>query len=78
MSDLYEQDFHAWTDQQARLLRAANWQEADVAHLIEEIESMGRSLSMFADVNERAVILSCFGEFEPFDVIAVTLRAHTP
>ena len=43
MSDLYEQDFHAWTGQQARLLRAANWQEADVAHLIEEIESMGRS-----------------------------------
>jgi hypothetical protein len=43
MSELYDQDFCAWTDQQARLLRAGHLAEADVAHLIEEIESMGRS-----------------------------------
>ena len=43
MPNLYEQDLHAWTAQQARLLRDGYWQGADVAHLIEEIESMGRS-----------------------------------
>jgi hypothetical protein len=40
-----------------------------------EIESLGRSLSLVTEVNERAVVLTCFGEFGPFDEIAVTLRA---
>ena len=38
-----------------------------------EVESMGRSLSLYTEVNERAVVLTCFGEFAPFDQIAVTL-----
>ena len=40
-----------------------------------EVESMGRSLSLVAEVNERAVVLTCFGEFAPFDEVAVTLGA---
>jgi heat shock protein HslJ len=40
-----------------------------------EVESMGRSLSLIAEVNGRAVVLTCFGELEPFDEIAVTLGA---
>jgi len=40
-----------------------------------EVESMGRSLSLFTEVNERAVVLTCFGQIEPFDEIAVTLGA---
>ncbi len=40
-----------------------------------ELESMGRSLSLITEVNERVVVLTCFGEFEPFDEIAVTLSA---
>jgi hypothetical protein len=40
-----------------------------------ESESMGRSLALFAEVNERAVVLTCFGELAPFDQIAVTLGA---
>ncbi|MBK1631641.1 hypothetical protein CKO31_12980 [Thiohalocapsa halophila] len=43
MSGLYDQDFNAWTEQQADLLRAGRWAELDVQHLIDEIESMGRS-----------------------------------
>jgi hypothetical protein len=43
-----------------------------------EIESMGNSLSLVGEVGDRALILSCFGEFEPFDEIAVTLSAHVP
>ncbi|MGD9409663.1 MAG: DUF29 domain-containing protein [Thiohalocapsa sp.] len=43
MSNLYDQDFSAWTEQQAGLLRAGRLAELDVQHLVEEIESMGRS-----------------------------------
>jgi peptidyl-Lys metalloendopeptidase len=38
-----------------------------------EVESMGPSLSLITEVNEQAVVLTCFGEFAPFDEIAVTL-----
>ena len=47
MSDLYEQDFIGWTEQQARLLRQAAAAGSnlglDWANLIEEVESLGRS-----------------------------------
>ncbi len=39
----YEQDFYGWTQEQAGLLRTGRLAELDVQHLIEEIESMGRS-----------------------------------
>ena len=39
----YETDFYAWADDQSRLLRAGRLGDADVAHIAEEIESMGRS-----------------------------------
>lgn len=42
-SDLYEQDFYAWTQRQATLLKTGRLSELDVAHLTEELESMGRS-----------------------------------
>jgi hypothetical protein len=37
---------------------------------------VGCSLSLVTEVNERAVVLTCFGELAPFDEIAVTLGAH--
>jgi hypothetical protein len=43
MSDLYDRDFYAWTAEQAGSLRAGNVSAADIAHIAEEIESMGRS-----------------------------------
>jgi hypothetical protein len=42
-SALYDQDFYAWSREQAELLRAGNLREADIAHIAEEIESMGRT-----------------------------------
>ncbi|PSN10566.1 DUF29 domain-containing protein, partial [filamentous cyanobacterium CCP5] len=39
---LYEQDFYAWTQHQAELLRAGQLGELDLENLIEEIESLGR------------------------------------
>lgn len=43
MSSLYDADFHAWANEQAALLRTGQLADADLAHIIEEIESMGRS-----------------------------------
>ena len=42
-TDLYRQDFYAWTQEQAALLREGALQELDRANLIEEIEDLGRS-----------------------------------
>ena len=41
--DLYEQDFYAWTQEQATKLRSSELATLDLEHLAEEIESMGRS-----------------------------------
>ncbi|MBS0961469.1 DUF29 domain-containing protein [Acetobacter thailandicus] len=42
-SSLYDHDFYAWTNEQAGLLRAGKLSEADLEHIAEEIESMGKS-----------------------------------
>ena len=39
---LYDSDIHAWTRQTAELLKQRRFQDIDVEHLIEELESMGR------------------------------------
>ena len=39
----YDEDFFAWTEEQARLLRAGEVAEIDTLNLAEEIESVGRS-----------------------------------
>ena len=43
MNDLYEQDFFAWANTQAALLRGGQLAQADIDHIAEEIESMGKS-----------------------------------
>jgi len=40
---LYDQDFYAWTQEQAALLREGAVHELDLTHLVEEIEDMGHS-----------------------------------
>lgn len=40
---LYDQDFYGWANQQAQLLRAGKLSEADLEHIAEEIESMGKT-----------------------------------
>jgi len=56
-TDLYEQDFHAWTREQAAHLKAGRWAELDVNNLVEEIEAMGRS-ERHELVNRLAVLLA--------------------
>ena len=43
MTPLYEQDFSEWAERQASLLRQGRFDDLDVAHLIEELDSMGAS-----------------------------------
>ena len=42
MNSLYEADFYAWTQEQARLLRERQWTSLDLDSLVEEIETLGR------------------------------------
>ncbi len=42
-SRLYEQDFYAWANEQAALLRAGKLGEADIEHIAEEVESLGKT-----------------------------------
>jgi len=42
-ADLYERDFYAWANEQAALLREGKLAAADIQHIAEEIESMGRT-----------------------------------
>ena len=39
----YDEDFYAWTMEQARLLREGDYSAIDAENVAEEIESMGRS-----------------------------------
>lgn len=40
---LYERDFFKWTKMQAKHLKNLDFSHLDISHLIEEIESLGRS-----------------------------------
>lgn len=43
MSTTYETDFYGWANEQAALLRAEKLSEADIEHIAEEIENMGKA-----------------------------------
>ena len=40
----YDEDFFAWTEKQARLLRAGEFAQLDTSNIAEEIDDMGRSI----------------------------------
>ncbi|HEY9607423.1 MAG TPA: DUF29 domain-containing protein [Allocoleopsis sp.] len=42
MQSLYETDFYAWIQEQAKLLKNREWNQLDLPNLIEEIESLGK------------------------------------
>jgi len=53
---LYDLDFHAWANEQATLLRSRRFHQADIEHIAEEIETMGRGEKREL-VNRLAVLL---------------------
>ena len=40
----YDEDFYAWAEEQARLLRAGEFSQLDIGNIAEEVEDMGRSV----------------------------------
>ncbi|HEY7336729.1 MAG TPA: DUF29 domain-containing protein [Bryobacteraceae bacterium] len=42
-TELYERDFFEWTQSNAALLRSGRFDQADIEHIAEEIEDMGKS-----------------------------------
>jgi hypothetical protein len=67
-ADLYDEDFYAWTQQQAEALRAhfKGDNRLDVEHLAEEVEDLGKSElhaveSFVEDVIEHLLKLDCSG-----------------
>jgi hypothetical protein len=54
--DLYDRDFYAWANEQAALLRTGDLSAADIAHIAEEIESLGKTEKREL-VNRLAVLL---------------------
>ncbi|MDQ5920572.1 MAG: hypothetical protein QG673_628 [Pseudomonadota bacterium] len=43
LNNLYKKDFYAWIKEQARLLKTNEFNQLDIANLVEEVESMGSS-----------------------------------
>jgi len=43
MATPYEKDFHAWSLEQASLLKSGSFYKLDIDHLVEEIETLGSS-----------------------------------
>ena len=54
-NDLYEADFYAWTQRQAKLLRERRWDDLDLDNLIEEVQAVG--ISDRREIASRLVIL---------------------
>ncbi len=52
---LYEQDFYLWLNETAQKLKDKDFEAIDLDHLIEEIESMGRSEKR--ELSSRLIIL---------------------
>ena len=54
--DLYEDDFYAWAERQAALLRAGRFDELDLGNVTLEVEDLGGALKRSALNNARVVV----------------------
>jgi hypothetical protein len=52
---LYDEDFYAWSMEQARRLRAGEFSQLDIENIAEELESMGRSDKR--EIESRLIVL---------------------
>jgi hypothetical protein len=55
MSELYDTDFYAWANQQAKLLREGKLAALDIEHIVEELETLGRTEKR--ELTSRLVVL---------------------
>jgi len=56
-ASLYDQDFYLWIETTAKKLKEGRLAEVDLANLIEEIESIGRSEKQALDSNFIVVLI---------------------
>ncbi|HAC65318.1 MAG TPA: DUF29 domain-containing protein [Cyanothece sp. UBA12306] len=62
----YKNDFYAWTQQQAQLLRSQQFNQIDWNHIAEEIEDMGRSEKRQLDSRLEVLIMHLLKwQFQP-------------
>lgn len=57
MAASYERDFYTWAMEQAALLRAGRLAHADIDHIAEEIETLGRSEAAALRSSYRVLLL---------------------
>lgn len=57
MTPLYDQDFSEWAERQASLLRQGRFDDLDVAHLVEELDSI-RASERRESINRLAILLA--------------------
>jgi len=55
LAGLYDEDFFEWTRRSAELLRAGRFDQADIEHIAEEIEDMGKR--DLKEMNSRVQVL---------------------
>jgi hypothetical protein len=55
LAGLYDEDFFEWTRRSADLLRAGRFEQADIEHIAEEIEDMGKR--DLKELNSRVQVL---------------------
>jgi len=63
MEGLYDSDFYQWTQENAQLLKAGRFLEADIENIVEELESMGRS-ERRAFISRLAVLIAHLMKWE--------------
>ena len=56
-SALYDQDFFEWTQRSGELLRHGCFEQADIDHLAEEIEDLGKRDQRGVDSRLRLVVM---------------------
>jgi hypothetical protein len=73
---LYERDFFAWSRQQAELLRAGKLADADIEHIAEEIDSMGRTEKPHPICHDSTQWSSHYGASDPLSLMARLRQAQ--
>jgi len=53
---IYDEDFYAWSREQADLLREGRYAELDLGHLIEEVEDLGGALKRSVRSRIRTIV----------------------
>ncbi len=73
-AELYDKDFAEWTRHNAELLRAGRTSEADLEHIAEEIEDLGKRERR--GLHNRMVLKRMERAWDVSAVIAVTVAAR--